>query len=61
MSRIGKPHGCLIFFWVGDVSERRVGVCPIDQYKGGAGEIFRKVKELGNFQDFWKFSLIRIN
>ena len=26
MSRIGKPLGCLIFFWVGDGPERRVGV-----------------------------------
>ena len=54
MSRIGKPLGCLIFFWVGDSPERRGGVWPIDQYKGGACEIFRKVKELENFQDFLK-------
>ena len=26
MSRIGKPLGCLIFFWVGDGPESRVGV-----------------------------------
>ena len=26
MSRIGKPFGCLIFFWDGGGSERRVGV-----------------------------------
>ena len=61
MSLFGKPLGCLIFFWVEEGLERRVGVWAIDQYKGGAGEIFRKVKVLENFQDFWKFSLIRIN
>ena len=52
MSRIGKPLGCLIFFWVGEGLERRVGVLPIGLYKGGYGEIFRKVKMLGNFQNF---------
>ena len=26
MSRIGKPLGCLIFFWVEEGPERRVGV-----------------------------------
>ena len=26
MSRFGKPLGCLIFFWVGEGLERRVGV-----------------------------------
>ena len=26
MSRIGKPLGCLIFFWVGEGLERRVVV-----------------------------------
>ena len=26
MSRIGKPLGCLIFFWVEEGLERRVGV-----------------------------------
>ena len=26
MGRMGKPLGCLIFFWVGDGLERRVGV-----------------------------------
>ena len=75
MSRFGKPLGCLIFFWVGDGLERWVGVWPIDQYKGGAGEIFRKFKVLENFQCeifrkfkvlenfqyFWKFSLEGIN
>lgn len=40
MSRIGKPLGCLIFFWVGEGLERRGVVCHIDQYKGGYGEIF---------------------
>ena len=52
MSRIGKPLGCLIFFWVREGLERRVVVVPIEPYKGGAGEIFRKVKVLENFQDF---------
>ena len=52
MSRIGKPHGCLIFFWVGEGLERRVGVLPIGLYNGDAGEIFRRVKALENFQDF---------
>ena len=46
----------LIFFWVQEGPERRVGVWDIDQYKGGAGEFFSKVKALENFQDFWKFS-----
>ena len=52
MSRIGKPLGCLIFFWVGDGLERRVGVLPIGLYKGGYDEIFRKFKVLENFQNF---------
>ena len=49
MSRIGKPLGCLILFWVGDGLERRVVVLPIGLYKGGYGEIFRKFKVLENF------------
>ena len=52
MSRIGKPLGCLIFFWVGEGLERRFIVLPIGLYKGGYGEIFRKFKVLENFQNF---------
>ena len=52
MRRIGKPLGCLIFFWVEDSLERRVVVLPIGLYKGGYGEIFRKLKVLENFQNF---------
>ena len=43
MSRIGKPLGVLIFFWVGEGLERRVVVLAIGLYKGGYGEIFRKI------------------
>ena len=56
MSRIGKPLGCLIFFWVGEGLERRGVVCHIDQYKGGYGEIFRKFQALEHSHDLWKFS-----
>ena len=60
MSRIGNPLGYFDFFWIGGGLERRVVVWRIDQYKGDAGKKIRKVKVLENFQDFWKFSLIRI-
>ena len=56
MSRIGKPLGCLIFFWIGGGLERRVVVCHIDQYKGGYGEIFQKFQALEHSHDLWKFS-----
>ena len=49
MSRFCKPLGYLILFWVGEGPERRVVVVPIDQYKGGAGEIFQKVEVQENF------------
>ena len=56
MSRIGKPLGCLIFFWVGEGLERRGVVCHIDQYKGGYGKILRKFQAFEHSHDLWKFS-----
>ena len=41
MSRIGKPLGCLIFFWVGEGLERRVVVCHICRTK----EVMAKFSE----------------
>ena len=49
MSVFGKPLGCLNFFWIGEGPERRVVVVPIEPYRGGAGEIFRKFKVLEFF------------